>query len=134
MGAEPIFIVDRKIGGRDIEYGYRTDLSACVEAVYGACISGDNGARKLGVRFKLQAVFYRVVIFAIHSGNARTDDESAVRQGGVVACHFFGADEMYCRVVVGKVVRHRDDLMLDTGLVGAVLGDDEAFTKVLLSC
>ena len=51
----------------------------------------------------------------------------------MVAVKLFLADEVYGRVVIGEIVRHRDDGFLNGSLVRTLFGNDKALSGVLLA-
>ena len=64
---------------------------------------------------------------------AGADDRAAVGNAGVIAVELFLRNEGDRGVVVGEVVRHRDDGLFDGGRIGALLGHNEALAGVLLA-
>src|SRR5699024_1387848 len=65
-------------------------------------------------------------------GRSTSDDEATVGHGGVITGEGVGVDEGDRGVVVGEVVGHRHDRLLDLGGVRSVLQDDVTVTRVLL--
>ena len=56
-----------------------------------------------------------------------------MRDAGMVAVELLLRDERHRGVIVGEVVRHLDDGLLDSRQVGTFLGHDEALARVLLT-
>ena len=57
-----------------------------------------------------------------------------MRKTAVVLLHLLSGNEIYCRVIVGKVVRHSHDFFLDSRKVRAFLGNDKALARMLFAC
>ena len=64
---------------------------------------------------------------------ARADDETAVRKPCMTLLQLLLTDEVHRRIIVGEVVRHRYDRLLDRRRICALLEHDIALTRMLLA-
>ena len=90
-------------------------------------------AGELRVGIELQRVLDHVGVLAGGTRGASADDRAAVGNAGVIAVELFLRNEGDRGVVVGEVVRHRDDGLFDGSRIGTLLGHDEALAGVLLT-
>lgn len=99
----------------------------------GAGAGDEHAAGELRVGIELQRVLDHVGVLAGGTRGASADDRAAVGNAGVIAVELFLRNEGDRGVVVGEVVRHRDDGLFDGGRIGALLGHDEALAGVFLA-
>ena len=74
-----------------------------------------------------------MLCFAVFACLTASDNEAAVGDPAVVTVKLFLRDEVNGSVVIGKIVGHGLDLLLDLCLVCALLCDYEALSCVLLT-
>ena len=75
-----------------------------------------------------------MLVLIADAGPAAAENEAAVRHAAVIALEFLLADEMDRRVIIGKIVGHFNDLLLNSRCICAVFKNDKAFSCVLLPC
>ena len=133
MSAKFCAVLRGKISGSNVEDGLATVIAFLVEAISRTSIGDQNSGCEFGIGVELEIEFDYVIIFLLHAGFARTNHKAAVRKSCVLSQKFFFADEINNRVIIGEVIRHSFNRVLDFGGVGTFLKHNKAFAQMFLT-
>lgn len=97
-----------------------------------SCKCNQHACGELRVGVKLQAEFHNVLIIAV-ACLAGSDNKTTVRYSAVVLFKLLLSDEMNGSIIVGEVVGHGLDIMLDLSQVCTLLSNYEALSCVLFT-
>ena len=108
-------------------------MSFLIQPVSGSCISDKDGSSKFRIGIQLEAVFDHMLVLIVPASSAAMDHKAAVRDSGMIAKKLFLRDEVNRSVIVGKIIRHIDNGLLDFLQVSSWFCHYKAFAGVFLA-
>ena len=131
VGAAPPATGERGQPG-NVKHGFTARLSRPAQAKGGSGKGGQDTGGELRVGVQRQFEFQQGPVLFLPARAAAAEDKAAVGQAAVVPEQLLLREKVHRGVVVGKVVGHGDDRLLDAGPVGPLLRHHKALPHVLL--